>query len=183
MEHYSNAIVQGSSTLGGLIGRIHTIGSKFAMTNCWFDGRIVVDYSGSGNVYAGGLVGYANQGINEADGCLYTGNMTVEVNGTSSDSKAVRVGGIYGSDNGNGTSATFPRISVNNSLSAGKIDVIVNAGTYSVAQVGAVIGRAGDANSTSSNVYVASRITTKNLDAFEKIIRIMKENNTNNEKT
>lgn len=170
---YSNAIVQGSSTLGGLIGRINTSGSKFAMTNCWFDGRIVVDYSGSGNVYAGGLVGYANQGINEADGCLYTGNMAIEVNGTSTVSKNVRVGGIYGSDNGNGTSATFPRIAISNSLSAGKIDVIVNAGTYGVTQVGAVIGRAGDANSTTSNVYATTEITTKNLDAAKKSVTTM----------
>ena len=75
---YSEVHLKGSDAFeGGIIGR--SLNGDTKITNCWFAGTIVNDYSAGVNTngYVGGFIGYvANNSVNLQD-CLYTGHIDV----------------------------------------------------------------------------------------------------------
>ena len=73
---YSNAYLREHTALaGGIAGYKLTKDNKSSITNCWYDGVLVV---GSEAKYCGGLVGRIINGTIEINSCLFSGQMIFE---------------------------------------------------------------------------------------------------------
>ena len=165
---YSNAIVHGSRFVGGLIGRVSenkTNGdTKMTLTNCHFDGVADLDYTGTKQLYSGGLVGYVVHGSTIIDTCLYTGKITLDYNcnTTNKTSWDAYVGALCGGDQGTDNGY----VQVKNCISAGSVEATVLSESKSpnvvVAKMNQTVGYTRHANSWAKNTYVISNNTRTN---------------------
>ena len=113
---YSNAIIcTKKPRVGGIMGSTSSSQkNESSMTNCWFDGKIILNGNGQ-YAYCGGILGTHFNGTVEMRNCLFTG----EIDATSSHASNFdsRIGGMVGNVNKNLT------LNMTNCLSAGIIDV------------------------------------------------------------
>jgi len=126
---FSDAIVVAARTrVGGMIGWL--AGSTANVKNCWYDGEI--RHNGSGTVgQTGGIVGYVGDAQNTYDvsDCLFTGK--IKFTGYSSK-WALRIGGIVGGTM-DGKTVT---LNLENCVSAGEITQTgSNTGVYGVSTI------------------------------------------------
>ena len=140
---YSNAIIcTKKPRVGGIMGSTSSSQkNESSMTNCWFDGKIILNGNGQ---YAncGGILGAHFKGTVDMKNCLFTG----EINATSSHSSNFdsRVGGVIGTANSGLT------LNMTNCLSAGTINVLSSKG-LTPSNYGPVHGKL---NNTPSVTYV-----------------------------
>ena len=143
------------TVVGGIIGRVqdrkntsYAANTQLLVSNCWFDGTIIQEFTGDASTQSGGIVGYIVHGSQQSviDNCLFTGSITNTLNytGTKNNRHAI-TGGLFARNNSN------CNILISNSLSAGSM--IVSA-TNTTQNVGSVVGYA-ESNSTEvcQNVY------------------------------
>lgn len=146
---YSNATITcasaASTSIGGMIGRLTnsnvggrtSVNSQSSISDCWFDGTISVAYSGTNDVYYGGIIGDRAAGSGHTvSNCLFTGEMTINhTTETATNVKSTNVGGILG---GNGKDMC----SLKTCLSAGSATVTVANADYFPKKIGAITGSA-----------------------------------------
>lgn len=154
---YSNAkIVSSSPSVGGMIGRLPN-SSKSSIEDCWFEGSIDVNYTGSNsNIYCGGIIGYIVDGTEHAvNHTLYTGNMTIG-DTREGTSKSTHVGGLIGGI------ASNKGCEVADCLSAGEEPNITN--TSVTKKIGVISGSANPAT-VAEGSYVYATATWADSDA------------------
>ena len=174
---YSEAIIEAKVETKGIIGYggiagitnnfTQTAGNKQTVSNCWFNGEIIINGSVTG---VGGILGAAarygktdgSKLILTIDDCLNTGVIRSNKESKIEGSGGTKVGGILGYDMMN------MNIYMNNCLHTGKIDM------KATTEVGAILGHASVASSLFAfkNVYTtesATPTTAKNV-AIGKVV-------------
>jgi len=127
---YSDAyLVASASVNGGLVGEVKE-GGSLTMTNCQFDGKLLL--RGSNGVYSGGMIGYVKttKGSVSIKHCLFSGIVESEQKSGTLD-----VGGFIGFTIGKS------KIEMKDCLSAGKIKTVWtrNAGSVIGSHTGTLL--------------------------------------------
>lgn len=140
---YCNAIIkadnQGSGGIAGAAGGA----SEKLISNCWFDGEVVLGENGR---YGGGILGFINNGTMVMEHCLFSGSLT-----TNHKTVGTNTGGILGTING-GTG-----VEITDCFNSGIITA--NGATNNL---GSVIGYLQkDRNLTIADTYATSESFTK----------------------
>ena len=147
---YSDATLVCSGTgCGGIVGQVYT-GMTNLITNCWFDGDILMK-TATGK-QCGGILGITRADV-EIEHCLNTGTIT------SDEKAALRFGGILGITAG----ADFTAV-IRDCLSAGRI-------TAANSRVGAILSEVGNNTSvTMIDVYATSESLSDGTNLINKTI-------------
>ena len=135
---YCDAIlVSGGTGIGGIVGATDEV----TILNCWYDGKL--NATANGNAYAGGILGFVNNGKATVMHCLNSGTIYSNADKT----KGPRVGGIIGSvDGGKKTNAI-----VTDCFNTGMIHT--NGAT---SQVAAIVGRQTAPNKESTPLILTN---------------------------
>ncbi|MCL2442955.1 MAG: hypothetical protein FWD13_05745 [Treponema sp.] len=163
----ANANINGNISAGGLVGRINTDNSigKVSIENSYALGNVLADRTGGSNLtYAGGLVGFLEEGTNftytgrhyEINNCFTGGTVTVK----SNQSTDVYAGGIVGYMNITNTNNSG---SINNNAVLSRSITAMGSGTRNIGRIyGAVTARVPAANRTGNYAMDTTRIEKSN---------------------
>ena len=152
---YSNVGIYGvnSINIGGMIGK--TVNAT-SLTECWYDGTIVLRVGDAYDMHVAGIIGYAMKGATPLTNVLFTGEIDYRnIKTYSEDTTAdTRIGGFFGRDNG-----TAAVITLSNSLSAGTITVHENA-TCEFINTASIIGYSNGTTGITKNASDETTVYT-----------------------
>jgi len=133
---YSSATIKGNHQgTGGIVGI--AMNTDVQINNCWYAGQL--EATMAGNVFAGGILGYARGCTTTMKNCLNTGSLKIH-----STAWNKYVGGIIGGVNTEGIAK------ISSCIAAGTLNIL---NTASLNMVGSIIGGTPDTNSTVDNSY------------------------------
>jgi len=153
---YSNATICSVGVeVGGLVSRA----AGLILNGCWYDGSARIVYNaGTDSARFGGLVGTGATAENTIKDCLFTGNLRIDYQGTSTTQSfyGSRVGGLVGGDNG-------VKMTIKDTIGTGTLTAIWHkqaagntASNVTFGRIDDVLGYATHADTTfDTNVYSA----------------------------